>query len=469
MKRLFLLSLLFLVSCDHDNDPVFIPVDETIPTTSGQLFSLADVPEITLEFPLAEWNKLLTNYDLNPKNEKKVVSHFTFSLNGNTIQLDSIGLKLKGNTSRRRPEGNTGGLHNPDAPDWHHCHFSLDFSKNRDGQRFMGRNKLSLKWFKDDPDYVREIYCYDLFKRNGVWTSPKASYCRLRIKVAGDANPAYYGVYAMIESVDEDFIVSRRRHWGGQQGFLWKGGYGTGDYNADFVQTVSMGVEDVKLNPFESVYYAYDLKTREDELAAAKIGMTQFITDLNTKTGDEFKTWIAQKMDVPLFLKTYATNVMVGMWDDYWGNANNFYFYFAGNGRAYFIPYDYDNTLGTSYLIANSGTQNPLEWGPMTNRPLITKILAIPEYYYMYKGAIDRLVDEERDLFAPNRSCPRIFGWQNKINSFVWNDTGEDMVVDDRPAFWSNQPNYKLLSGNDAGCADGVGNYFSSRIASLPW
>ena len=42
------------------------------------------------------------------------------------------------------------------------------------------------------------------------------------------------------------------------------------------------------------------------------------------------------KMDVNLFLKTYV-NVMVGMWDDYWNNSNNFYFYFDGAGKFYFI------------------------------------------------------------------------------------------------------------------------------------
>lgn len=230
-----------------------------------------------------------------------------------------------------------------------------------------------------------------------------------------------------------------------------------------------MGVEDVTLNPATSVFYAYDLKTREDELATGKTELTQFINDLNNKTGNDFKNWISEKMDVPFFLRTYAVSVMVGMWDDYWGNANNFYFYFAGNGKAYFIPYDYDNTLGTSLLIANSGTQDPLTWGPMDNRPLVTKILAIPEYHALYKSYITELAHSNNNYFAATKSAPRIFTWQQRIASFVPNDTGEDMLVDDKPAFWGNQPNYRLLSGNDQGGASGAANYFSSRVASLPW
>lgn len=467
-----LFSFLFLLGCGDTDGPVATNQDlagKVAPADiESEVFDLNQVPSITLEFSLNEWNKLLTNYDLNPKNEKKVVGHFTYSTAGRTIQLDSIGLKLKGNTSRRRPEGDTGQPHNAFNPDWHHSHFSIDFSKNRDSQRFKGLNKLNLKWCKDDPSYVREIYSYDLFRRFGCWTSPKASYCKLTIKVQGDATPAYYGVYVMLESVDEDYIAKRYAQWGSAIGYLWKGGY-AGQYNANFVQIASIGVEDVNINPALSQYFAYDLKTRKDELPAGKTELIQFITDLNTKTGTEFQTWIEQKMDVPLFLKTYAVNVVVGMWDDYWVNGNNFYFYFSPNGKAYFIPYDYDNTLGTSLLMSNSGTKNPLTWGNMTERPLVTKILAIPQYQTMYKNYIKQLTFLGNDYFTAGRSMQRVQGWQSRIAPYVSNDTGEDMSIGDQPASWGNQPNYRLLSGNNQGGNNGPANYFTTRTTSVPW
>ena len=160
---------------------------------------------------------------------------------------------------------------------------------------------------------------------------------------------------------------------------------------------------------------------------------------------------------------------MLGMWDDYWVNGNNFYFYFAGNGKAYFIPYDYDNTLGTSQIIGNSGTQNPLTWGNMSQSPLITKILDIPEYKTLYKNYISELIDPTNDLFAGDRSKIRILKWQNKISSYVSNDTGEDMLIEDKPASWGNQPNYRLLSGNSQGGSNGPANYFASRTTTIPW
>ena len=342
------------------------------------VFNLSQVPEIEITVPLKDWNLLLANFDKNPKNEKKVVARFSFKTDGKTVFLDSIGLKLRGNTSRRRPEGVAGQLHNPADPDWHHCHFGLDFDKNRPEQNFHGLTKLNLKWFKDDANYVREIYSYDLFRRFGVWTAPRASYCRLTIKVEGGATPAYFGVYSMIEAVDENYIAARASEWGDKTGYMWKGSH-IKNFQPDFISTASIGVEDVKMNPAKSQYFAYDLKTRKDELASAKTELTQFIENLNLKTGRDFKEWISKKMDVDLFLKTYAANVMLGMWDHYWVNTNNFYFYFSPDQKAYFIPYDYDNALGTSMIMENSGLQDPLSWGPDT-RPLVSKILAIPEY-----------------------------------------------------------------------------------------
>jgi|SRR6218665_120796 len=478
MKKIFpILIVLLLFSCSEDYD--LQTAAETVDTDSNKqsgnekpnvdpktLFNIYKVPVITLQFSLVQWNKLLSNYDLHPKNEKKVVAGFTYSLDGSVTQLDSIGLKLKGNTSRRRPEGNFGEVHNSQNPDWHHCHFSLDFSKNRPAQLFAGRNKISLKWFKDDAAYAREVYSYDLFRRFGIWTSPRASYCRVYIQV--DGTPlANYGVYAIIEQVDEDYIAQRQQYWGSAVGDLWKCGWAGSNY-VDFVQTQSIGVEDVTLNPATSLFYAYDLKTNEDNLAAAKANLIQFINDLNTKTGPDFQNWISTKMDVPLFMRTYATNVVLGMWDDYWGNGNNFYFYFAPNGKAYFIPYDYDNTLGTSGLIANSGTHDPLNWGT-TGKPLVTKILAIPEYQAIYKKAIKDLINPNNNFFAASKSMVRIRGWQNMIAPYVSNDTEEDMLIEDKPASWGNQPNYRLLSGNNQGGNSGPANFFSSRAASISW
>jgi spore coat protein H len=454
-----------------DNSLVQIPLADIDSITHLQeslsLFQLNQLPEIRLEVPLEQWNRLLQNFDTNPKNEEYVLAHYIFRQGTTEVRLDSMAIRIRGNTSRRRPEGNTGELHNPVTPDWHHAHFALKFDKYRKPQRFNGLKRINLKWFKDDAAYAREIYCYDLFRRYNVWSAPQASYCRLTIYVSGDEKPAYFGVYAMIENIDEQYLAARKDKWGADTGFLWKGGW-AGNDNANFVSTSSIGVEDVKLDASLSKYYAYDLKTRDKELTTAKTQLIDFIQELNTRTGADFEQWIEQKVDVEQLLKAYAVNVMVGMWDDYWANGNNFYFYFNGSGKGYFIPYDYDNTLGTS-LFFNAGTQDLLRWGNMAERPLITKILEIEKWRNFYKDALKELADPTKSYFYVTDSQQRISNWQNFVQPYVSNDTGEDMMIGDYPAWWGNAPFYRLFNGNDEGGANGPANFFTTKQKQVNW
>lgn len=431
------------------------------------LFKMTDLPEILIEIDTNQWNTLLRNFDKNPMNEEYILGNYTFKLNGKSVLLDSIGVRIRGNTSRRRPEGSYGQLHSTTNPDWHHAHFALNFDKFKEDQKFNGLEKINLKWFKDDPNYVKEVYCYDLFERFGIWTAPQSSYCRLTIKIKGDQNSAYFGVYQLLESVDNDYLRNRSAKWGTTEGFLWKGGW-SGNNNANLYSTNSMGVEDVDLDPSKSLYYAYDLKNRKKELTSAKAQLTEFIVNLNNKSGLEFEQWINSVMDVDLFLKTYAVNVVVGMWDDYWTSGNNYYFYISSNNQFYFIPFDYDNTLGTS-LYYNSGTRDMTQWGTMDQRPLITKILAIPTNLTKYKTYIKQLISSNNNYFYTSASIARINEWQNFIGEYVSNDTGEDMTIYDAPATWGNAPYYRLKSGNDLGGINGDANFFNTKIKSVWW
>ena len=422
------------------------------------IYDIEAVPEISLEISKEEWNKILSYYDQNPQNEEYIVGKFAFNKNGSPESLDSIGVRLRGNTSRRRPEGITGEMHNATNPDWKHASFTVNFKKFRKTQQFHDSEKLILKWFKDDANYVREVYSYDLFERFGVWTAPQSSYCKLTIKVLGDAKPAYFGVYQMIEPVDDTYLANRNSFYKSPAGNLWKANYGA-DLRNTSTAPDRMGIEKVTLTSNYSPIYDY--KGKSTNLNAAKTQLVDFITQMNSKSGTDLQNYVASKMDVNLFLKTYATNVTLGMWDDYWSNKNNFYFYFDSDGKFYFIPYDYDNTLGTSLEMADSGTQNPLEWGKSTENPVVAKILSIPEYKTLYIKYLNDLVDKKYDLFYSDYSQQRILNWRSKISSYISNDTGEDMVISDLPASWGNQARYRLF-GNEQN------NFFKVKALSVP-
>ena len=418
------------------------------------------LPEIHIDVKLGEWNRLLALYDANSFTTKYVMATATFVKDGETTVIDSVGLRLKGNTSRRRPEGRNGEIHVRNNTDWHHAHFGVNLRKyvDDDAHTIQGVRKLHLKWFKDDPAYVREMFCYELFRRAGVWTAVRNNYCRLWIHVEGDSNEAYYGVYEMLEPIDKRYLKDRKSRFGDNNGFLWK------------CRNAAAGLN----NPNGDIWYdddtddrhAYTLETQTEEFDSAKVQLVDFMNKLNGLNDNDFYTWIQEVTDVNLLLKTYAVNVAVGMWDDYWNNANNYYIYFNARGQSgykfFFIPYDYDNTLGTTLrngVQDDAGRQNPLSWGNDNNR-LIARILKFNDFRAIYIAYLKELIDPKNALMDRASSQARIRSWQRFIEPYVDNDTGEDTMIEDKPAPWGNHGEYNLLKNNGE-------NFFNVKAASI--
>ena len=420
----------------------------------------AAIPEVHISVSLAEWNRLLELYDANAYTTQYVMANLTFVKDNETTVIDNVGLRLKGNTSRRRPEGWNGRMHERDNTDWHHAHFGVNLQKYVDDEAhtIQGVRKLHLKWFKDDPAYVREMYCYELFKRAGVWTAVRDNYCRLWLHVEGDSQEAYYGVYELMEPIDKRYLKDRKDRFGSSNGYLWKCRNGAAGLN----------------NPNGDIWYdddsddrhAYTLKTQTAEFENARAQLVDFMDKICNLSDNEFYTWIQQATDIDLLLKTYAVNVAVGMWDDYWNNANNYYIYFNGTGltgyQFYFIPYDYDNTLGTSLYCGvqdDAGRQNPLRWGN-DNNPLIARILKFNDFKAKYVAYLKGLTDSKNALLDRASSQARIRSWQQRIEPYVDNDTGEDTTIEDKPASWGNHSEYNLLKNNSD-------NFFTVKASSI--
>ncbi|MBO7300361.1 MAG: CotH kinase family protein [Tidjanibacter sp.] len=459
-----MMSQFFNVNVDFDKDveEPETPENPDVPTSSlaesvKYVWDENTLPCITLKVSKDEWNRMLQTYDQNSKTKAYFKGDVTFDNGTKTFNINDAGWRLRGNTSRRRPEGNGGEMHNSKNPDWHHFHIQLNLRKyvKDDAHTIGGVRKMYLKWHKDDPMYVREMYCYDLFRRYGVWTAINDIYCRLWIQVEGDSKPAYFGVYEMQETVDDEYLETRAHLFGNDKGNLWKCSY-TGDgratlkYDTDANNSKLFG-----LDQDTDEEWTYELKTDNFSFSSAKSQLIDFMKKLSTLRGTELHDWLGEVIDIPLFLKTYAVNATVGMWDDYWNNGNNYYMYFTGGGTSgykfYFIPYDYDNTLGTSQScvsLSDSGRDTPLKWGSNTKHPLVNAIISFDDYKALYVGYLKELVDSSTGYFDYATSVSRIRAWQDKIRDYVPNDTGEDMSIYDQPASWGNHPEYRLLENS---------------------
>ncbi len=427
------------------------PDDGTQPWSSEDLawvFDMEALPEIHVEVSLDEWNRLLKEYDRDSNTSEYIHCNAEFSSKGEKHYFEDAGLRLRGNTSRRRPEGNGGEMHKTNNADWHHCHFLINLRKYQkdDDHELHNIRKLHLKWFKDDSAYCRELYCYDLMRRYGIWTACFSSYCRLWIHVEGDSKPAYYGVYSMLEPIDDKFVKRRKELFGDDGGYIWKCRWGA-SLNYNEIESAWMHYDDDS-----GANYVYEFKGDEEDFASARRQLIEFSRNLTQRKGKDFYDWITSVCDVELLLRTYAANVAVGMWDDYWNNCNNYYIYFnstdANNYKFFFLPYDYDNTLGTSLqcgVQSDSGRHSPLEWGDTHKAPLIGKLLAFDDLRAIYVDALKEICAEKSGLLYYKASAERIRKWQMLIGNYVDNDTEEDCKIKDRPASWGNHHEYRLL------------------------
>ena len=429
------------------------------------VFDTNAVPEITLRLTEKDWQQYLTNYDQYPSNRLYVPAAFSFKKDGKVFKRDSIGLRPRGNTSRIRPQ--EGNYYDNTAGAWHRTHFGIRFNKYPNGSKFFGIDRLILKRNNGDPAYCREMFCYDLMHRFGVWTAPYSSYCRLTIEVGGQS--VYMGVYTMVENPHKGWLDQRQREGKLKDinGNLWKGAWGevNGQWDgADLSNSdaARMGIND----DYGKENYIYSLKTNQNMITSARQELQNFIKEMTPlpSGSTELKTWLEKHVDIDLLLRATAVTVAVGMWDDYWCNKNNYYFYFDTQKRFYFIPFDYDNTFGTGYdSFGNPGTKSPLTWGPTDgSRILMRKIMSIDEYKETYISYLKQLTTDRRYM-EPESAKQRVRDMQSLIAEYVANDTGEDMTIEDKPAGWSEFPMYRLLNGGIGNGKNSESNFFETK------
>jgi len=442
MKKTLLLilsTLMLAASCKKDD----------IHEDAFRLFDDKALPTLTISFQESEWKQLLSLYDADPNTKEYVHCDVDFSGSGHIIKIKDAGFRLRGQTSRRRPQTRNGHFQ--------HFHGGLHLRKfNEDNPEIDGFRRINLKYAKEDPTYIREHYCFDLLNRFGVWLAPESSWCRLSLNAG--SKTANYGVYLMIESIDKQYL-KRRPQFGSAEGFLWKCAQGAdlGSYSE----------KSCHLDDNSTRTYPYELKDDAPQaFETAKSQLRDFIGKFKILKGDAFREWAKQAIDVPLLLKMYAVNVAVGHWDDYWNNMNNFYIYFNSrdttNYRMYLLPYDYDNTLGTTLHCGvqnDAGRHDPYKWG-LDRCTLISKLLTVSEFRDMYTSYLKQLGADGNELFSYEASSARILRWQEVFVPYLANDTGEDMTIIDKPASWGNHSEYRVIQ-------DGANNWFRVKCSSL--
>jgi spore coat protein H len=291
----------------------------------------------------------------------------------NTDTLTEVGVRMKGNTSRSSRK----------------LSFKIDVDEFKN-QTYQGLKTFNLNGNHNDPSMCREVLSANVMNAAGN-ASLRANSVQLYL------NGTLRGIYTHAEQINKKFLDSR---FGENSGNLYKCSWPA---DLDWLGSSQQPYKDL-INPSPLNEPAYELKTNES--ADDYSDLVNLVNVIKNTSGANFKEAIDSVFDVKAYLKVLAAEILIGHWDNYFYNRNNYYLYHhQGTGKFIYIPYDMDNTFGVQWGVNNIDERNIYAWGNMqtSKAPLTYKILAVPEYKAQYETYLMQLCytafDETR-LFA---------------------------------------------------------------------
>jgi spore coat protein CotH len=323
--------------------------------------------------------------------------HFSNALIDETI--DSVGIRIRGNTSRYSQKKS----------------FKLDFNQYKRGRRFFNLKALNLNGEHNDPSIIRSKLVWDLCKDIGMKGS-RAAHSTVSI------NGIYYGLYISVENIDDDFL---QKNYSDDSGNLWKC-----LYPADLVYK---GTNPNLYKTAQDGRRTYELNTNQKKDDYSELA--RLISIINNTPDNLLEDSLEKILVVPEVIKYFAMNVMVGSWDDYWFLKNNYYLYHEPSKNIFhWLPYDYDNTFGIDWFNIDWSNTDPYIFGNIdgTPRPLVKKLMDNPEYRNLYTHFLEfynknvfnlskweSRIDRLKDMILP---FARTDGYRTRDYNFTFDD-----------------------------------------------
>jgi hypothetical protein len=295
------------------HDPIEIAAKSHKPPrdASDDFFEQDSITRLEIEIPPAELAKLREN--------GRVYVRGTLQERGGGLWND-VAIKLKGAAGSFREFDDKPAL-------------TLNMRKFKAKTVFHALEKFHLNNSVQDETYLHELLCSGLCRAAGV-PAPRVSHARVFL------NGRDAGLYVLKEGFDRKFLA---RHFASDEGNLYDGGF-CEDIDADLERDEGKGPDDhADLHVLREACQAPDAEARWQELE--------------------------KRLDVEAFLMFAALELMMGHWDGYCLNHNNYRLYFDPTShQAYFFPHGMDQMFGDpgasilerpGAIVAATVMQNP--------------------------------------------------------------------------------------------------------------
>lgn len=359
-------------------------------TEYTKYFDSEAVTVVNITISKSNWTDILEN----PTAEEFHVADV--EINGDVYS--GVGIRTKGMTS----------LSSVASSDSDRYSFKVKADEYVSGQSFAGLDEFVLNNNYQDPTYVKEFLSYELMEEMDVPT-PLHAYAAVYI------NGEYFGLYLMVEAVEEDFAM---RNFGSDYGELYKpesmdmggdmpqnediqdfrpegdftmpdmgggfGGFGFGG-GADLVYT------DDEISSYSQIFDNAVLDGVKD---ADKIRVIESLKAL--AEGDNLEEFV----DVDEVLRYFAANTALVNLDSYMSSLKHNYYLYEEDGRISILPWDYNLAFGTFQSGDAEGVVNfPIDTTvseeiSLDERPLIGSLLEVDAYKEQYHEYLRYIADE---------------------------------------------------------------------------
>ena len=345
------------------------------------------------------WNRIQTG--LIPKNSVVVGSTLTVAQAQSSdqshcdsprpaqplLKTSAFQLNAMGNRTRNAPKGNL-LIRIPNAT-----------------ERFGGIEYLHMVGLVNDVTYMREGLAYDLIGESG---SPTSAWTWAKLCI----DNIYYGLYFVHER--SDALYYKRNFDSGEPAFFYEGSWtSVNDPPADMAwrgsDVSSYADKGYELKGAPSPEAFKDLVTLIKTINAVGES-TDFVESA------AYVSRLETIFDASKFIRWAAAARLLGAWDNYMQNGNNF---FIGNfgqpgtqsrqekaAKPYFrfIPVDFDNVMGQRFIVPAEQITD-IDWAnaPLfdwnfevrpwqSTRPMVMQLLRNPKYRALYKKTIGELL-----------------------------------------------------------------------------
>ena len=407
----FLLTLLFLpASAQNPGDNIF-----------------AGIQVHTIKLTLTQtnyWDSLVYYY--NQGLEQYMVASAVVN---DTITYDSIGVRLKGNSSFTYP-----GVKKS---------IRLAFDQYKSAYRWDGEKGIHLNNGWGDPSFIREKMHLDFCRDAGV-IAPRANFAAVYI------NGTYWGLYSLVEHVDKTFLTT---HYADKSGNLYKAvdGFGpTAQYFSDFKYYGTLA---------DSYSVRYELKT-DGSTTAWKDLMTVIDTVNNSVTP---ASSIPAVVNMTPFYKAMATDALFANLDSYLNSGRNFYTYFLpATKKMEWVVWDAGLSFG-AYAPGIGSIEN-LSITYVSNaaaRPLQGKVINTPSLKNEYLKTLSTLYTS---YFTPSRLLPHADSLAAAIRSYVTADPNKMYTMQQ---FEANLLGTVTAVGGTGTSKPGIASFINNRATNV--